>query len=146
MIKNKKLLSSIFIKYKGLTSLFKNNLDSINILINSRVYLKIKSSDINDKILVFSVGNQNMNLISFVLDSENIDIDIKREYFSKIVDLDNKTAKRLYDEILLKRDNISVIIKKSIYDNRFNIFKNLTKNNRRSIARILSNDINEEDQ
>lgn len=146
LIKDKKLLSSTFIKYQELTNLFNNNLDSINILINSKTYLKIKSTEINDKILVFSTGKQNASLIDFILNSESIDITVKCVYFGKIVNLDIKTAKYLYGEILLKRENIAVAIKKSIYDNRLNIFKNLPKNNRRSIARILSNDINEEGQ
>lgn len=58
LIENKKLLRKVFIKYKELTYLFNNNLEAINILINSKIYLKINSNDINDKIMVFLLQNK----------------------------------------------------------------------------------------
>ena len=143
LIENKKLLRNVFIKYKELTYLFNNNLEAINILINSKIYLKINSNDINDKIMVFSTAKQNIDLISFALNSDIVDEDIKNNYFSSISNLDVKTGKYLYNELIEKRGSIPVSIKKSIYINRTNIFKELKSKDKRSIARILINDIND---
>lgn len=143
LIENKKLLRKVFIKYKELTYLFNNNLEAINILINSKIYLKINSNDINDKIMVFSTAKQNIDLISFALNSDIVDEDIKNNYFSSISNLDVKTGKYLYNELIEKRGSIPVSIKKSIYKNRTNIFKELKSKDKRSIARILTNDIND---
>ena len=144
LIKDKVLLNNIFVTYKELTDLFNNNLEAINILISSKTYLKLNPSDINDKIMVFANAKQTKDLISFILDSEIINVNIKSDYFSKINILDSETAKYLYDELIAKRNGIFVVIKKAIYENRSNIFKEISKGNKKSIAMILSNDINKE--